>query len=144
MVTRDIDVLARTGSFQIGSCYAFDYQFESRSSFQRWSPGPLPLQNRLKAVKALSDAGIPVGVNVAPVIPGLTDSEIPEILKQAADHGAKSAAYIIMRLPYAVKELFEEWVRRELPDRAEKILNRIREVRGGNLSDPTVSFTNDR
>jgi DNA repair photolyase len=135
MVTRDIDVLQELARFKLVHV-TLSITSMNPKLISRMEPRTASPENRMKAVKALSDAGIPVGVNVAPVIPGLTDSEIPEILKQAADHGAKSAAYIIMRLPYAVKDLFEEWVRRALPDSAEKILNRIREVRGGKLSDP--------
>jgi DNA repair photolyase len=74
-------------------------------------------------------------VNAAPIVPGLTDEELPEIIRQAAEHGARSAAYIMMRLPYAVKDLFTEWVHREFPLRAAKVLGRIRDLRGGNLSD---------
>ncbi len=135
MVTRDIDVLKDLARLKLVhvtlSITSLDSQLISKMEPRTASP-----ENRMKAIKMLSDAGIPVGVNVAPIIPGLTDSEIPEILKRAADNGAKSAAYIMMRLPYAVKELFVEWVRRELPEKADKILNRIREVRGGDLSDP--------
>lgn len=90
---------------------------------------------RLRAIAQLASHGIPVGVNAAPVIPGLTDEEVPAILKEAAARGATSASYILVRLPGAVKQLFVEWVQRELPDRAGKILNRIRDARSGELSD---------
>lgn len=92
--------------------------------------------NRLKTIAELAKHGIPVGVNSAPIIPGLTDEELPAILKAAAQHGATSAGYILLRLPGAVKPLFLEWLRRELPERAEKVLNRIRDTRHGGLSDP--------
>ena len=91
---------------------------------------------RLQAVERLASEGIPVGVNVAPVIPGLTDEEIPAILGEAAAHGASSASYILVRLPGPVKTLFADWLERELPARRARILNRIRDTRGGNLSDP--------
>ena len=90
---------------------------------------------RLRAIEELASNGIPVGVNAAPIIPGLTDEEVPAILKEAAARGATSAGYVLVRLPGAVKELFVEWVKRELPDRAGKILNRIREARNGELTD---------
>jgi DNA repair photolyase len=102
----------------------------------RMEPRTSTPANKLAAVRKLADSGIPVAVNVAPVIPGLTDQEIPEIVKQAAENGATSAAIILLRLPYAVKELFCEWIEREFPMKAGKILNRIRETRGGQLSDP--------
>lgn len=91
---------------------------------------------RLRAIEALAASGIPVGVNVAPIIPGLTDEEIPAILKAAAERGATSAGYILLRLPGAVKPLFLDWLKRELPDRQGKILSRIRETRNGALTNP--------
>jgi DNA repair photolyase len=91
--------------------------------------------NRLHAIRELAKNHIPVGVNVAPVIPGLTDEEIPRILQAAADHGAVSAGYILLRLPGAVRQLFLDWLQRELPDRAGKVIHRVRETRAGELSD---------
>lgn len=88
---------------------------------------------RLKAIQKLAEAGVPVGVNVAPIIPGLTDEEIPEILKAAAEHGAQSAGYTVVRFPGAVEQLFTAWLKRTFPDRADKVLNRIRALRGGKL-----------
>ena len=90
---------------------------------------------RLKAIEVLAQNGVSVGVNAAPIIPGLTDEELPSILKEAAARGATTAGYIIVRLPGPVRELFLEWIQRELPERAQKILSRIRDVRGGRLSD---------
>lgn len=90
---------------------------------------------RLDTVEALAKGGVPVVVNVAPVIPGLNDMEIPLILREASSRGAKYARYILLRLPGAVEALFLEWLHREMPARASKILNRLREVRGGSLSD---------
>lgn len=90
---------------------------------------------RLDAIRALSDAGVPVGVNLAPVIPGLTDEEVPAILEAAREAGAAWAGYILLRLPFGVKEIFEEWLDRTLPDRKERILNRLREAHGGKLYD---------
>lgn len=90
---------------------------------------------RLEAISRLSTEGVPVGVMVAPVIPGLTDHEFPSILKHAREAGAIAASYQILRLPYAVNELFLDWLRSNFPQRAAKVLNRIGEVRRGNLSD---------
>jgi DNA repair photolyase len=92
---------------------------------------------RLKAIETLARAGVPVNVMVAPVVPGLTDHEIPAILQAAKDAGARAAGYIMLRLPFAVKELFERWAERHFPDRKDKILNRVRELRDGKLYDPT-------
>jgi DNA repair photolyase len=90
---------------------------------------------RLAAVEKLARANIPVGVMVAPVIPGLTDEEMPGILKAAAEAGAITAGYVPVRLPFGVKELFEQWLADHMPDRKEKILNRIRAIRDGKLND---------
>jgi DNA repair photolyase len=91
---------------------------------------------RLAAIKALSEAGIPVGVMTAPVIPGLNDHELPALLSAAAEAGAAFAAYVPVRLPHAVRPLFEDWLSRHFPDREAKVLNRIRSMRGGRLNDP--------
>ncbi len=91
---------------------------------------------RLAAIEALAQAGIPVGVMIAPTIPGLTDHEIPALLSAAAEAGASFAAYTPVRLPYAVRPLFEDWLERHFPERKEKVLNRIRAMRGGKLNDP--------
>jgi DNA repair photolyase len=78
--------------------------------------------------------GIPTGVNIAPVIPGLNDLEIPNILKEASQIGADYAGHAMLRLPYAVKDLFIDWIVKEFPERSNKILNSIREIRGGKLN----------
>ena len=91
---------------------------------------------RLAAIEVLARAGIPVGVMVAPIIPGLTDHEIPALVSAAAEAGASFAACTPVRLPYAVAPLFENWLERHFPERKEKVLNRIRWMRGGKLNDP--------
>jgi DNA repair photolyase len=93
-------------------------------------------ERRLEALRSLAEAGIPVGVLVAPVVPGLTDHEMPAILRAAAEAGARFAGYVPLRLPYAVKELFERWLEDHFPDRKAKVLGRIRSLRGGKLNDP--------
>ena len=90
---------------------------------------------RLDAIAALSAAGVPVGVNSAPIIPGLNDHEMPAILAAAADHGATWAGYIMLRLPHGVKDLFSHWLETHFPDRKARVLDAIRSVRGGALSD---------
>ncbi len=91
---------------------------------------------RLAAIRGLADAGVPVGVLVAPVIPGLNDHEIPGILTAAADAGARTAGYVLLRLPYGLGPLFEDWLMRHFPERAGKVLGRIRSLRDGRLNDP--------
>jgi len=73
---------------------------------------------------------------VAPVIPGLTDHEIPTILGAARDAGATAAGFVLLRLPHGVSEIFADWLERHYPDRKDKVLNRVREMRGGALNDP--------
>ncbi|HEX4147793.1 MAG TPA: PA0069 family radical SAM protein, partial [Pirellulales bacterium] len=91
---------------------------------------------RLRAIRALRDAGVPVRVMVAPVIPGLNDSEIPSILAAAAEAGAQGAGYVMLRLPLTVRPVFLEWLERQRPDSRERIENAIRSVRGGALNSP--------
>ena len=90
-------------------------------------------RDRLAAIKALADANVPVGVLVAPVIPAINDHEIAQIIQAAADHGARFAGYVPLRLPWGLKELFTDWIARHFPDRREKVLNRLMEMRGGKL-----------
>lgn len=92
-------------------------------------------ERRLQAIRELSSRGIPVSVNVAPIVPGLTDEEMPSILRAASEHGATNASYIIVRLPGPVKPLFLDWIRRTYPDRAQRIINRLTDLRGARLTD---------
>ncbi len=90
---------------------------------------------RLEIIRRLSAAGIPVGVLLAPVIPFLNDSDIESILDSVRQAGALTAGYVMIRLPHEVKELFHDWLRHHVPDRAERIMNRIRDLRGGREND---------
>lgn len=91
---------------------------------------------RLRVIRELHEAGIPVGVLVAPVIPGLTDHEIEAILEAVADAGASSAHWILLRLPGAVQALFEQWLQAHYPDRASKVLSLLRQCHEGQINDP--------
>jgi len=90
---------------------------------------------RLRAIRELSDAGIPVRVLTAPVIPGLNDSEIPVLLAAAKEAGARAAGYVLLRLPLTVAPVFREWLEREQPARLAKVESRIRDTRDGKLYD---------
>lgn len=90
---------------------------------------------RLRAVKELSEAGVPVRVLIAPVIPGLNETEIPAILNAAKEAGAMGAGYVLLRLPLSVAPVFREWLERTLPSRLQRIEGRIRDARGGKLND---------
>ena len=93
---------------------------------------------RLEAIQRLSEAGIPAGVSIAPMIPGLNDNELPAIVKAVAEHGGRFAIYSVVRLPGTVKEVFAGWLDRHQPMAKEKILGRIRAFHGGNLNDTRV------
>ncbi|MBS1153190.1 MAG: radical protein, partial [Myxococcaceae bacterium] len=98
-------------------------------------PGAPSPQRRIEAIRKLSAAGIPVGVMVAPIIPGVSDEGMARVLEAAKDAGARFAGYVLLRLPSSVKAVFEERIRAALPLRADKILHRVRETRGGKLYD---------
>jgi len=135
LVTRDIDLLSQLarhdGALVFISVTSLDSGLARRLEPRASQPG-----RRLGAIEALAKAGIPVGALVAPVIPGLTDHELPSILEAAASAGATAAGYVPLRLPFGVAPLFEEWLALHEPLRKEKILGRIREMRGGRLNDP--------
>lgn len=98
-------------------------------------PRTASIGQRLKAVKTLSKAGIPVNVMIAPIIPGLTEHEIIPIAKAAAEAGALKIGYTLVRLNDEIADIFTDWVHRAMPDRADRVLNRIRDCRGGNLGE---------
>jgi DNA repair photolyase len=136
LVTRDADLLGELGEF---SCAAVNISVTSLDEkLQRvLEPRTSPPPARLEAMAKLRAAGVPVGVMVAPIIPGLTDHEMPAILRACADAGAQFAGYTIVRLPFAVAPLFERWLEEHFPERKAKVLSRIRAIRGGDrLSDP--------
>jgi DNA repair photolyase len=136
LITRDVDVLSDMASrWQTRvaiSITTLDNRLASRMEPRASAP-----QARLDAVRTLSQAGVPVIVMVAPVIPGLNDAEIPDILSQSRQAGATGAGYVLLRLPFQVKALFVEWLERHFPDRAAKVLSLLRQCRGGELYDST-------
>ena len=135
-VTRDVDLLAELASHGAASVALSITSLDA--SLQRiLEPRAAPPKLRLAAIERLAKAGVPVGVMVAPIIPGLTDHEAPKILEAAAAAGAGHAGRVLLRLPHGVKELFSEWLERHFPDRKEKVLNRLRAAHGGKLYDPT-------
>lgn len=135
LVARDADVLGEMARFG-AAAVALSITSLDQSLQRQMEPRTSAPAARLAAVAALAEAGVPVSVMVAPVIPGLNDHEVPAILKAAAEAGARSAAYIPLRLPWSVKALFEEWLTTHFPDRTTRVLGRIRGIRGGALNDP--------
>ncbi len=135
LVTRDIDLLgelARHNASAVNvSVTSLDPNIQGVLEPRTSSP-----KARLEAVAMLRAAGIPVGVMVAPVIPGLTDHEVPRIVEACAKAGAQFAGYTIVRLPWAIAPLFEHWLDEHFPEKKEKVLQRIRHIRAGKLNDP--------
>ncbi len=135
LIERDIDILApmaAAGLCRVGiSMTTLDPDLSRR--MEPRAPAPL---RRLRVIERLAQAGIPVRVMVAPVVPGLTDHEIETILQAARDAGAVAASYIALRLPCEVSGLFQDWLARHVPDRAAKVMGRVRELHGGQDCDP--------
>ena len=132
MVTRDIDILGDMARRNLVEVFLSVTTLD-RDLARAMEPRASTPQRRLDAIHALATAGIPVGVMTSPMIPGLNDHEMEAILEAATDAGATRAGYIVLRLPLEIKELFEEWLRAHRPDRAERILSLIRQIRGGEL-----------
>ncbi len=136
LIQRDIDLLAELAACQAVvvniSVTTLDTKLAGKMEPRTTRP-----HRRLKTIRALSEAGIPVRVMVAPVIPGLTDHELPRILNAASEAGAEWASYVMLRLPRAVKDLFTNWLDEHVPEKKNKILNRIRDIRDGDLNDTT-------
>ena len=134
LATRDLDLLSELAAHD---CVHVSVSVTTlRNDLQRiMEPRTSVPSRRLEAIRKLSEAGVPVGVNVAPVIPGLTDQEVPAILEAAAQAGARAAIFLLLRLPGGVADHFQRWLETWLPDRKEKVLARIREARGGKLND---------
>jgi DNA repair photolyase len=134
LVTRDLDLLSELARHH-AAAVSISVTTLDPGLRKIMEPRTSPPAARLAAIRRLSDAGIPAGVMVAPVIPGLTDHEIPAILAAAAGAGAVSAHFTVVRLPHGVAPLFEKWLATHFPDRKEKVLNRLRALRGGRLYD---------
>src|SRR6058998_2621168 len=139
LVTRDIDLLGELASHQAA---AVNVSVTSLNpEIQRvLEPRTSSPTARLEAVAALRAAGIPVGVMVAPIIPGLTDHEVPKIVEACGRAGAQFAGYTIVRLPWAIAPLFEHWLDEHFPEKKEKVLSRIRHIRNGKINDPRWGF----
>jgi DNA repair photolyase len=134
LIARDVDLLGELASHNAAAAILSVTTLDPELA-RVLEPRAATPERRLEAIRALANAGIPVGVFAAPIIPALTDHEIPAILAAAAAAGASFAGFTIVRLPGAVGPLFEEWLERHRPERKEKVLNRLRSMRGGELND---------
>jgi DNA repair photolyase len=134
LVTRDADLLGELATHNAAKVFVSITTLDAGLA-RRMEPRTSSPELRLEAIRTLAEAGVPVGVMVAPVVPGLTDHEMPAILAAAREAGARSAGFVVLRLPWAVAPLFEQWLEEQFPERKEKVLNRIRDLRGGALYD---------
>ena len=132
LVTRDLDLLQELANYDAVNVFISVTSLDSELR-RILEPRTSPPAARLRAIRELSGAGIPTGVLVAPIIPAINDHEIPKIIAAAAEAGATSAGYVILRLPHAVAPMFEEWLDQHFPDRKDKVLNQVRSMRGGEL-----------
>jgi DNA repair photolyase len=136
LVKRDADLLAELASYQAAavniSVTSLDLKLQ-----QVLEPRTSAPSARLEAIEYLRKAGVPVGIMVAPIIPGLTDHEVPKIIEACANAGAQFAGYTVVRLPWAVAPLFERWLEEHFPDRKEKVLGRLRDIRGNGRINST-------
>ncbi|CAN5688357.1 PA0069 family radical SAM protein [soil metagenome] len=136
LVTRDIDVLSELAAHDAISVSLSITTLDNELQ-RKMEPRTSIPKRRLEAVEKLASAGIPVGIMVAPIIPAITDEEMGDILQAARDVGALWAGFVVLRLPHAVAPLFEDWLTHHFPDRKEKVLNRVRAMRGGKRYDST-------
>jgi len=134
LVTRDLDLLRQLADYKAAKVY-LSITTLNKALSRKMEPRTSIPARRLEAIETLSNAGVPTGVLVAPIIPALTDHETFAIIKSAKDAGAAFASYIVLRLPFGLKSIFEAWLTENYPDKKSKVLNRIKEIRGGALYD---------
>lgn len=130
LITRDLDILGPMGRDGLASAFVSITTLD-RDLARTMEPRAATPARRLDAVKRLADAGVPVGVGFAPVIPGLNDHELEAVLEAAAKAGATTAMYVTLRLPLEIKDLFQEWLADARPDRAARVMSLVRQTRGG-------------
>lgn len=134
LVERDIDILSEMAKKNLVRVY-FSITTLDKVLARKMEPRAATSARRLEAMKALSDAGIPTGVMVAPIIPQLNDKDLEAILETAYAAGARSAGYVMLRLPHELKEIFKDWLQQHYPLRAEHVMSLIKQLRGGKEYD---------
>jgi DNA repair photolyase len=134
MVERDLDLLAPMAQQRLAQVFVSIATLDHEIA-RRLEPRAVAPQRRLQAIKQLSEAGVPCGVLVAPVIPFLTDSAVEKVLEAAREAGASMAGYVLLRLPYEVKDLFKAWLEEHYPLKASHVMSRVRAMRGGKEYD---------
>lgn len=134
LILRDLDLLSDLAGDNLVQVYISITTLDEELR-RRMEPRTASALKRLQTVEALAKAGVPVGVMNAPIIPGLNHHEIPDILKAAADHGALTAGMTVVRLNGAIGKIFEDWLRKNFPDRFDKVWNQICDLHGGSVND---------
>ena len=134
VILRDMDIISQLAKLNLVHVNVSITSL-NESLRQKLEPRTVTASGRLGVIQRMSESGVPVRVMAAPIIPGLNSNEIPDIIKAAADRGALSAGFTIVRLNGSIGEIFTDWVYKAFPDRAEKVLNMIKQCHGGNLND---------
>ncbi|MGQ4660793.1 PA0069 family radical SAM protein [Lysobacter sp. F6437] len=130
MIERDLDLLSSMARDRLVSVYFSITTLDNRLA-SRMEPRASAPHAKLRAMRALADAGVPVGVMVAPVVPMITDSELERILEAAHAHGARAAGYVLLRLPHELKQVWREWLELHYPERAAHVMSLLRQMHGG-------------
>jgi DNA repair photolyase len=138
LILRDLDILSDMASMGLAKA-ALSVTTLDRKLARVMEPRAGTPARRLQAIQGLAEAGVPAGVMFAPAIPALNDHEMEAVLTAAADHGARSAGYVLLRLPLEIKDLFREWLEANMPDRAKRVMALVRQMRGGKDYDSNWS-----
>ncbi|HUN52253.1 MAG TPA: radical SAM protein, partial [Candidatus Sulfotelmatobacter sp.] len=136
LIARDIDILAPMAAKRLAKV-CISVTTLDRKLARAMEPRAATPERRLQTIAALNQAGVPCGVMTAPMIPGLNDAELEQILEAARDAGAREAGYVALRLPLEIKDLFKEWLAERYPNRAERVMSLVRQMRGGKEYDST-------
>ncbi|MEO6563760.1 MAG: PA0069 family radical SAM protein, partial [Nitrosospira sp.] len=136
LIERDIDLLAEMASKR-QAAVAITLTTLDHAIARTLEPRAAAPSRRLRTIRTLTDAGIPVGVSIAPVIPFVTEPDLERVMAAAAEAGAINASYVVLRLPWEVSPLFRQWLQAHFPDRAQRVMNRIKDMRGGKDYDAT-------
>ncbi|MES2759417.1 MAG: PA0069 family radical SAM protein [Pseudomonadota bacterium] len=139
MIERDIDIIGAMAARR-QACASITITTLDPEISRTLEPRAAAPARRLRTIRRLTDAGIPVSVSVAPIIPFVTEPELEKVLEAAHDAGAIGAHYVVLRLPWEVNPLFQEWLQAHFPDRAQRVMNRVREMRGGKDYDSDFSM----
>lgn len=134
LILRDLDLLSALAAEGLCSVRVSLTTLDNDLK-RRMEPRAAAPATRLKVIRALTEAGVPTGIIMGPVIPFVNDHELEAILQAASDAGATRASWIMLRLPHEIADLFEDWLQRHFPDRATHVMNRIRDLRGGKMYD---------